>query len=257
MTQTSFVIIGLAGAGKTTFCKMLHEWLTAEAATCKTTGQAVATINLDPVVLNPKVPLDYDIRNKVDFAAMMKRYAFGPNACVNTCLNFGLMEMPVFSDSRYVIVDTPGQIEAFVWGSPGELLMKSLDNVCILFIVDSSLCDNKQLFLNNLIFAASLKATFHCPVLLVFTKSDISANSQIPDWIRSFESFRAACQEDESNISSTILYFEEFYKDMDFIMASSAKGEGKDAFIEWYRGVFSQLKLSDSLDKPFSTSSAK
>ncbi|KAI4291224.1 GPN-loop GTPase [Pancytospora philotis] len=233
MACTSLVVVGLAGAGKTTFCKQLHTWLTQGKDAASEDSSRVATMNLDPAVRDPKVPLDYDIRDHVDFKEMLSRHNFGPNACVNTCLNLSVMELPRFDESRFLIVDTPGQIESFVFGSPGEVLLRTLDNVRVLYVVDSSLCLDKHVFLNNMIFAASMHSKFGSPVLLLFNKSDLVDTAPLKEWVRDFEQLRKACTESESELSSRILFFEEFYKDLDCVTVSSRTGDGKQALMDW------------------------
>ncbi|EOB13820.1 ATP-binding protein [Nosema bombycis CQ1] len=60
LNRTQFLVVGMAGAGKTTFCQRLYSWLSQE--NCKIdpkTGlnSSIYSINLDPAVLNCKMPL--------------------------------------------------------------------------------------------------------------------------------------------------------------------------------------------------------
>lgn len=244
-TPRTFVVIGLAGSGKTTFCQRLYSWLNTDIVLKNGLNANITSINLDPAVINPKMPLTLDIRDTVDYKEIMKKYNLGPNGCTNTCLNLFFLncEMPV--ESKYTIIDTPGQIEAFTWSSPGEALMTLFKNVCIIYVVDLSLCSNKYVFINNMIFAAALKCRFNRPIILVFNKSDLKASDEIEKWIRDFSYFIETLEESESDIRGMVMHFEEFYNNLDFICLSSLVGTGKEEFFAMADKVF---KVNDSVD---------
>lgn len=230
MDSRTFVVVGMAGSGKTTFCHRLYSWLSTEVVLKDGLNSLITSINLDPAVKNAKMPLTIDIRDTVDYEETIHKYNLGPNGCINTCLNIFLLNFKKPEQSKYAIVDTPGQIEAFTWSSPGDALMSILDNVCILYVIDTSICKNKYAFVNNMLFAAALKCKFRRPVLVVFNKSDLSDLGGIVEWIRDFEALKAALTEDEASLHGVVLFFEEFYKNMDFVSLSSYTGSGKDDF---------------------------
>lgn len=232
MESKAFVVIGMAGSGKTTFCHRLYSWFSKEIVLKDGLNSLITSINLDPAVKNPKMPLTIDIRDTVDYREVMERYKLGPNGSINTCLNIFLLNFQKPEVTRYTIVDTPGQIEAFTWSSPGDALMGLLDNVCILYVVDLSICKNKYAFLSNMIFAASLKCKFRRPVLVVFNKNDLEGLGEVENWIRDFEAFKGALEEKESELGGPILYFEEFYNNLNFVSISCATGAGKEKFLE-------------------------
>lgn len=228
----TFVVVGMAGSGKTTFCQRLYSWLNTDVVMKNGLNANITSINLDPAVQNPKMPLTIDIRDFIDFKETMQRYDLGPNGCTNTCLNMFLLNFKPPEESKYTIVDTPGQIEAFTWSSPGDAIMAILKNVCIVYIVDLSLCKNRLVFINNMIFAAALKHKFKRPVLVVFNKLDVSDPGEIKKWIRDYSYFVKSLEEEEHDVRSMALYFEEFYNSLDFVCVSSVTGAGKQQFFE-------------------------
>lgn len=232
MDPRTFVVVGMAGSGKTTFCHRLYSWLSTEIVLKDGLNSLITSINLDPAVRNSKMPLTIDIRDTVDYGEIMQKYDLGPNGCTNTCLNIFLLNFTKPEQSRYTIVDTPGQIEAFTWSSPGDALMSVLENTCILYVVDTSICGNKHAFVNNMLFAASLKCKFQRPVLVIFNKNDLEDLGKVVDWIRDFEVLKTALSEGESDLHSVILFFEEFYKNLDFVSLSSYTGSGKEDFFK-------------------------
>lgn len=228
----TFVIVGMAGSGKTTFCQRLYSWLNTNIVLKNGLNANITSINLDPAVKNPKMPLTVDIRDVIDYKETMHKYALGPNGCINTCLNLFLLNFTPPAESKYTIVDTPGQIEAFTWSSPGEATMALLKDVCIVYIVDLSLCHNRDVFISNMLFAAALKCRFCKPVLVVFNKVDIGNDSPVGEWIKDYNSFREVLADQESAAGSLALYFEEFYNSLDFVFVSSLFGSGKEEFMQ-------------------------
>lgn len=240
--QRTFVVVGMAGSGKTTFCQRLYSWLNTEVVLKNGLNANITSINLDPAVQNPKMPLTVDIRDFIDFKETMERYNLGPNGCTNTCLNIFLLSFKPPEGSKYTIVDTPGQIEAFTWSSPGDAIMTILRNVFVVYIVDLPLCKNKYVFINNMIFAAALKHKFKRPVLVVFNKLDSGDFGDIEKWIRDYSYFIGSLTEEESDIRGMALYFEEFYNSLDFVCVSSLTGAGREQFFDSVDKMLSRLE---------------
>lgn len=230
MEKKTFVVVGMAGSGKTTFCQRLYSWLNTDVVLKNGLNSNITSINLDPAVSNPKMPLTIDIRDTIDYKETMQKYNLGPNGCINTCLNLFLLNFQPPAESKYTIVDTPGQIEAFTWSSPGDVIMGMLDNICILYIIDLSICKNRAFFINNMIFAAALKCKFNRPILVVFNKSDTCEIGDTEKCIRDDIYFRELLTESESELGSLAVYFEEFYSDLKVVFLSSLTGHGKQEF---------------------------
>mmetsp|Transcript_17620 Transcript_17620/g.16861 ORF Transcript_17620/g.16861 Transcript_17620/m.16861 type:complete len:80 (+) Transcript_17620:189-428(+) len=78
-------------------------------------------MNIDPAVLEVKFPTNIDIRDSVKYKSIMKSYKLGPNGAILTCLNIFAAQfdqaIKLIDGKRdqidYVVIDTPGQIEAF------------------------------------------------------------------------------------------------------------------------------------------------
>lgn len=108
------IVLGMAGSGKTTFVQRLVSHLSMQK-------KRTYCINLDPAVLEVNFPANIDIRDSVKYKTVMKQYKLGPNGAILTCLNFFAAQFDQVvkmieakeKDIDYVIIDTPGQIEAF------------------------------------------------------------------------------------------------------------------------------------------------
>lgn len=263
MEKTTFLIIGMAGTGKSTFSARLNIWLSSlkELNLDKQTGlnSDITLVNLDPAVLKAKTPLDIDIRESFDIENVMKTYNLGPNGAVTTTLNLFLMQWDAKIHNRYGIIDTPGQIEAFVWSNGGKVLVNKLlnqpyqeeidlktkdineqkkhiekNNLVILYLLDSEECSNPSVFMCNMVYSLMIKMRFKVPVVLVFNKIDLAP---VPiEWIQNFEKFMEDIDDEDSMhnslLKSMALHFEEYYKNFDFVGVSAHTGAGKEDFFK-------------------------
>lgn len=80
-TAFAQLVVGPPGAGKTTFCHGMQQFLTA-------LGRKVSIVNVDPA--NDHVPYDcaVDTRDLVDLNEVMERYQLGPNGGTLFCLEY-------------------------------------------------------------------------------------------------------------------------------------------------------------------------
>ena len=90
-----FIVMGMAGSGKTTFVHVSASFLLTLLSCClkrlisylSQHGKAAYTVNLDPAVLEVAYPCNIDIRDSVKYKKVMKSYSLGPNGAILTCLN--------------------------------------------------------------------------------------------------------------------------------------------------------------------------
>ncbi|EEQ82516.1 hypothetical protein NCER_100745 [Vairimorpha ceranae BRL01] len=253
---TIFIVVGMAGSGKTTFCQRLYSWISSEYCKIDTkTGlnSYIYSINLDPAVVNTKMPLNVDIREHIDYYDVMEKYNLGPNGAITTSLNLFLIniESHFKVKSNFVIVDTPGQIESFTWSSPGYVLrdfFKKIGNVLMIYVVDSEVSQDFSVFMSNMIYSISLMCRYSLPVLCTFNKCDIIDSNKIESWIRDYEAFREDLDENDNStplLGSLALHFEEFYSEINTVAVSSKTGTGKINFFKAINDLVSKKSKSD------------
>lgn len=135
------ICIGMAGSGKTTFVQRLNSHLHS-----KKTPPYV--INLDPAVLKVPFGANIDIRDSVKYKKVMEQYNLGPNGAIVTSLNLfstkidQVIKLIEKKKDRInnVVIDTPGQIECFIWSASGAIITESFASefpTVIAYIVDS------------------------------------------------------------------------------------------------------------------------
>ena len=78
--NTCFIVIGMAGSGKTTFVNQFQEQL-------RKRKRKNYFINLDPAVQYTPYSIDYDVKKKVNYKEIMKNNKLGPNGAIMTSLN--------------------------------------------------------------------------------------------------------------------------------------------------------------------------
>jgi GTPase SAR1 family protein len=258
------LILGL-GSGKTTFMQRINAHLHAKK-------EPPYVINLDPAVTHAPFQSNIDIRDSVNYKKVMEEYNLGPNGGIMTSLNLfatkvdqvlGLLEKRAAPDPqnpsrkpiKHILVDTPGQIEVFVWSASGSILLDSLASsfpTVIAYIIDTPRTSSTSTFMSNMLYACSILYKTKLPMILVFNKTDAKDATFAKEWMTDYEAFQAALNEDENNnafggqeggegvgsgymgslLNSMSLMLEEFYAHLNVVSVSSLYGTGIDEFFE-------------------------
>lgn len=246
-------------------------------------------INLDPAVHHVPFTPNIDIRDSVNYKEVMKQFNLGPNGGILTSLNLfstkidqviGLLEKrttapapkpepeqttvefmtnsgkekatpPTQQQVKHILVDTPGQIEVFVWSASGEILLSSLASTfptVIAYVIDTPRTTSTSTFMSNMLYACSILYKTKLPMILVFNKTDAHDAEFAKKWMTDFESFQAALQNEEeggtfggdgvgggsgymgSLLNSMSLVLEEFYKHLSVVGVSAMTGDGMSDF---------------------------
>lgn len=229
-------------------------------------------INLDPAVLSTPFESNIDIRDSVNYEEVMKQYNLGPNGGILTSLNLfatkvdqivNLLEKRALPDAaqpdkkpmEHILVDTPGQIEVFVWSASGTILLESLASsfpTIVAYIIDTPRTSSTSTFMSNMLYACSILYKTKLPMILVFNKTDVKDAAFAKEWMTDFEAFQEALRRDEESdalggveggghggsgymgslLNSMSLMLEEFYSHLSMVAVSSRLGTGIDDFFE-------------------------
>lgn len=244
------ICIGMAGSGKTTFMQRLNSHLHAEK-------NPPYVINLDPATLKVPFGCHIDIRDSIKYKKVMENYDLGPNGAIVTSLNLfstkidQVMKIVEKRSTTFenCIIDTPGQIECFVWSASGSIITESFASqypTVIAYIVDTPRNQSPSTFMSNMLYACSILYKTKLPMILVFNKNDVVKADFAIDWMKDFEVFQDAILKDKelqgetgmgsgymgSLINSMSLMLEEFYSQLDCVQVSSATGAGFDEFMK-------------------------
>ena len=98
--------------------------------------------------------------------------------------------------SEFLLVDTPGQIEAFTWSASGAILSESLASTfptVMVFVVDTVRCaSSPNTFMSNMLYACSMYYRTRLPLVICFNKTDVCSHEFCMEWMRDFEAFQEA-----------------------------------------------------------------
>ncbi|KAG9558095.1 putative ATP binding protein, partial [Aureobasidium melanogenum] len=177
------LVIGPPGAGKSTYCDGMHQFLTAIDRKC-------AVVNLDPANDKTSYPCALDIRDLVSLEEVMEQEELGPNGGVMYALeelqeNFEWLEQGLkeLSDS-YILFDCPGQVELFTHHNTMPNLFHRLEKIgyrlVVVHLLDSLTLSRPTLYISSLLLC--LRSMLHLPFPLVnvLTKIDNLAKNSEP-----------------------------------------------------------------------------
>jgi len=113
MSKFGLLVMGPAGAGKTTFCTALIQHLQHSHRSC-------FYVNLDPAATDLAYTPDLDIRDLITLEDAMEEMGYGPNGGLIFCFEFLLQNLDFLSNAIetlteefLIIFDLPGQIELY------------------------------------------------------------------------------------------------------------------------------------------------
>lgn len=227
-------------------------------------GRVGYCVNLDPATKLVPFGASIDIRDTVDYKEVMLQHQLGPNGAIMTCLNLfatkfdqvmSILEARSFPSSSSsnepplldrILVDTPGQIEAFTWSASGSIMTSALASsfpTVLAFVVDTPRCAaSPTTFMSNMLYACSIMYRTRLPVVVVFNKIDVVPHEFCEEWMTDYDAFQEALDEFQRNggnvgsgyygslTRSLSLALDEFYSTLLRVGVSAATGEGVEAF---------------------------
>lgn len=175
------VFFGPAGSGKSTLTSIFGDWLRRE-------GYNVRTINIDVgAEFLPYEPW-FDVRNHFTLVSLMKQEKLGPNGAFLRSMELlpkllkKWSSKIVESETDFFLVDTPGQLEAFLLHPGGirtiNIFSKTVENRIVgFFLLNADFLKRRKdvAMLSFLTLAFQLR--FYLPILPVVSKADVLPES--------------------------------------------------------------------------------
>lgn len=141
------VFTGIAGSGKTSLVHAYNEWLSKNF-------MRPGIVNLDPGAEELPYKPVFDIRRFFTIEEVMRRYNLGPNGAFVKASELVLenaeriVESEPFiniEDYDMILVDTPGQMEAFIFRPSTGIFFRKLalrGNIVLAYLIDASSISN-------------------------------------------------------------------------------------------------------------------
>lgn len=185
MPAVSVIFVGPAGSGKSSLVATYTSWATRKLLL------RVAPVNLDPGAEELKYKPIFDVREFFTIKDIMKTYGLGPNGAFIKASEIlaersrEILSKPPFSELDkwdLVLVDTPGQMEAFLFRPSSNVFLDNLrraSNTVVAYVIDASAVARvtDAVFLWFLYVLIQVKTGLL--VVPVVNKSDIALNPQI------------------------------------------------------------------------------
>ncbi len=225
------LVLGPAGSGKSTFVRNFLKYL-------KDDYDAKA-VNLDPAS-DPIYEAYADVRRFVRTEEVMRRYGLGINGALIKSMELALKhveELKVRGD--YVLYDTPGQMELFLYLKAGVEMAKRIAEsdwtVCI-FIVDSEVASTPENFISILAQNAVIALRMGVPTVTVFNKSDrIRLEITVEDVRRAISSSEGVLAEMMERLMDFVEATSARYR---IVRISALKGEGFEEVLSLINEAF-------------------
>lgn len=169
-------VIGPPGAGKTTYCLGMRDFLSA-------LGRRVAVVNLDPANERLPYPCAVDVSELVALQDVMESLALGPNGGLLYCMEYleanldWLRDKLVSLKGHYFLFDCPGQVELCTHHSALKNVFAQLAKwgfrLAAVHLVDSHYCTDPGKFISVLCTTLSTMLHVELPHVNVLSKMDL------------------------------------------------------------------------------------
>ncbi len=172
--------LGTAGSGKSSMAFGTQKWLQER-------GANALIANLDPGAERlPYVP-EVDVRDHIRLGEVMDKYGLGPNGAIIASSDliaedFGDIREEIEEyDPDYLLVDTPGQLELFVFRASGIFVVQALqkEEIIAAFLVDPFLTQTPSSFVSILLLSLTAELKLGVPVSRVLSKADMLSEDQM------------------------------------------------------------------------------
>ncbi|ROV89979.1 hypothetical protein VMCG_10096 [Cytospora schulzeri] len=180
MSKYGVMVMGPAGAGKSTFCSSLITHLQLNRRSC-------FYVNLDPAAETFDHQPDLDIKDLISLEDVMEEMGLGPNGGLVYCFEFLLENLDFLSEALdglteeyLIIIDMPGQIELYTHipilpalvkflGAPGALDIR----LCAAYLLEATFVVDRAKFFSGTLSAMSAMILLEVPHLNILSKMDL------------------------------------------------------------------------------------
>ncbi len=184
--------LGPAGSGKSHATATLYDWMNRVELD-------VITVNLDPAVVRLPYAPAIDIRNYVSYDDIVDRFELGPNGAIIAAMDQVAVKMDEVIEelkeygAEYVLIDLPGQMEAFAFRGSGPVIISELSRGNVMagaFLIDPILCSTASSLISILLFGLSISYRLKTGMSFAISKGDLIQNQRLQrmqEWVENPE----------------------------------------------------------------------
>lgn len=175
----NIIVLGPAGSGKSNLSNAFGQWLEER-------GLRVSYVNMDPGAESLPYTPTYDVRSMVTVEDIMKRDGLAPNGALVKAAEVmeasidGIVEKleDAAKGSDFCIIDTPGQMEVFVFRNLGPMLTSRLSGRSLSFsLLDPGLLRGGADLIVLRLLSLLVELRLGVPSIEVLSKSDLTDGS--------------------------------------------------------------------------------
>ncbi len=240
------VFLGPAGSGKTTLVGSYGKWLEKEM------NVKVSYVNLDPGAEVLFYSPDFDIRELFTIRDIMVKEKLGPNGAFIRGMDLMLQMKKEILDSikkiegDYILVDTPGQMELFVFRETGPELLSALRYVGYVvgvLLFDPVMASSPPSLVAMKLLSLVVQLRLGIDNVLILNKIDAVKNSDVLRLVEDYESLKEALAFDSKGLvsdmaSSLIDVVEEYTPASRLVKISALKKAGFEELYDILHEVF-------------------
>jgi len=234
MGKVIVVFVGPAGSGKSTLVAAYAKWL-------QEGDVSVYTVNLDPAAETLPYEPGLDVRSIVDAREVARKYGLGPNGALVKSMELVTERLEEITskiaaaEADYVLVDTPGQMEVFLFRDLSWRLAEALRGISpesyAVFVLDASVIRDPADYAFLVTMATAVQLRLGLETAPVLNKIDLAPDVEITgDLLRDFGRVARALRE-AGNVYAEMLrdllrVLLKYNRRVEVPRVSALKGEG-------------------------------
>ncbi|AAS54374.1 AGL117Cp [Eremothecium gossypii ATCC 10895] len=177
MSRVGVLVLGPAGAGKSTFCNGIISYM-------QSVGRRAHIVNLDPAAEASEYEFTVDIRDLISLDDVMEELSLGPNGSLVYCFEYLLENLDWLDEEigdyndEYLIFDCPGQIELYTHIPVLPTIVRHLQNqlnfnLCASYLLEAPFVIDTSKFFSGALSAMSAMILLELPHINVLSKVDL------------------------------------------------------------------------------------
>ncbi|MEM2843779.1 MAG: ATP/GTP-binding protein [Candidatus Bathyarchaeia archaeon] len=233
MVTLQVMILGSAGAGKTSLTARFGDWLSKEEF-------KVVYVNLDPGCISLPYKPSFDVRKYFTIEKLMMEKNLGPNGAMIKASELMQENVKKFLNEiekfkgDFMLIDTPGQSEIFVFRPAGPFIARefSLKAPTVgVYLIDPFLAETPSSLASAFSLALASQLRLGIPLILVLNKADEIKNIELEKMISNYDYLKEkVIQENVGAIKDLAIQLIEALKNLAFaqrlIKVSAKTSEG-------------------------------